>query len=262
MVDLNVTGKNALVLASSSGLGKAIAKELAAEGANVMLTSRNKDKLEAAKADIEKVAKGKVGYIISDITDAESINSLVKGTREKFGKISMLVNNSGGPKAGKFEDMTDEDWQKAFELTLLSYVRVTRAVLPDLKETKGRILNNASSSIKQPIDGLLLSNAFRMGIQGLSKTLARELGPDGILVNTIGAGRIQTDRIDDLDDTRADDKGVSPEEVKDQFKAKIPAGRYGKPEEFAKMAAFLVSYANTYVSGQAILVDGAMIETY
>lgn len=262
MMDLQITGKNALVLASSSGLGKAIAKQLAAEGANVMLTSRNKDKLEAAKADIETVAKGKVSYIISDITDAKSIENLVEGTREQFGKINMLVNNSGGPSAGKFEDLTDADWQKAFELTLLSYVRVTRAVLPDLKETRGRILNNASSSIKQPIDGLLLSNAFRMGIQGMSKTLARELGPDGVLVNTIGAGRIQTDRIDDLDGTRAENQGVSPEELKRQFEAKIPAGRYGEPEEFAKMAAFLVSYANTYVSGQAILVDGAMIETY
>ena len=261
-MDLHITGKNALVMASSSGLGKAIAKELAAEGANVMLTSRNKDKLEAAKADIETVAKGKVSYVIADMTDARSIETLVETTRSKFGKINMLVNNSGGPTAGKFEDLTDADWQKAFDLTLLGYVRVTRAVLPDLKETKGRILNNASSSIKQPIDGLLLSNAFRMGIQGLSKTLARELGPDGILVNTIGAGRIQTDRIDSLDETRSEKQGVPLEDIKRRLEENIPVGRYGTPEEFAKLAAFLVSYANTYVSGQAILVDGAMIETY
>lgn len=261
-MDLHITGKNALVLASSSGLGKAIAKELAAEGANVMLTSRNKDKLEAAKADIETVAKGKVSYVIADMTDARSIEMLVETTRSEFGKINMLVNNSGGPTAGKFEDLTDADWQKAFDLTLLGYVRVTRAVLPDLKETKGRILNNASSSIKQPIDGLLLSNAFRMGIQGLSKTLARELGPAGVLVNTIGAARIQTDRIDSLDESRSEKQGVPLEDIKRRFEEKIPVGRYGTPEEFAKLAAFLVSYANTYVSGQAILVDGAMIETY
>ncbi|WP_161878169.1 SDR family oxidoreductase [Alkalibacterium sp. MB6] len=261
-MDLHLTGKTALVLASSSGLGLAIAKELAKEGANVMLTSRNKDKLERAKQEIETVASGRVSYTVADITDAESIKSMVDITHRTFGKISVLVNNAGGPPAGSFEEMSDSDWQKAFDLTLLSYIRTIRAVLPDLKETKGRILNNASSSIKQPIDGLLLSNVFRMGIMGLSKTLASELAPDGILVNTIGAGRIDTDRLKELDSSRAEKSGLSPEEVRSNIEANIPMGRYGQPEEFAKLAAFLVSYANTYVTGQAILADGGLIKSY
>lgn len=261
-MDLHLTGKTALVLASSSGLGLAIAKELAKEGANVMLTSRNKDKLERAKKEIEAVASGRVAYTVADITDAESIQSMVDITHRTFGKISVLVNNAGGPPAGSFEDMSDTDWQKGFDLTLLSYIRTIRAVLPDLKETNGRILNNASSSIKQPIDGLLLSNVFRMGIMGLSKTLASELAPDGILVNTIGAGRIDTDRLKELDSSRAEKSGMTPEEVRNSIEANIPMGRYGQPEEFAKLATFLVSYANTYITGQAILADGGFIKSY
>lgn len=261
-MDLKLTGKNALVLASSSGLGKAVAKELAAEGANVMLTSRNKDKLEAAKADIETVAKGSVDYVVADMTNPDDITNLVTQTRERYGKLNILINNSGGPKAGKFEHLTESDWQTAFDLTLFSYIRVIQAVLPDLKETKGRILNNTSISIKQPIDGLLLSNVFRMGIQGLSKTLARDLASEGILVNTIGAGRINTDRINDLDGKRADEKDITIDQLQAQMAADIPMGRYGEPEEFGKMATFLVSYANTYVTGQTILVDGGMIGAY
>lgn len=260
-MDLQVKGKTALVLASSTGLGKAIAQELANEGANVMLTSRSKDKLEQAKADIEKTAVGKVAYTVSDITSAESIQELVKATRNEFGPISILINNAGGPPAGGFEDFTDEDWQNAFELTLFSFIRTIRAVLPDLKETGGHILNNASSSIKQPIDGLLLSNVFRMGIAGLAKSLSQELAPYNILVNTVGAGRIATDRLKELDGMRADKQGISLEEAEKQIQNGIPIGRYGKPEEFAKVATFLVSGANTYLTGQNILIDGGMIKT-
>lgn len=261
-MDLHLTGKTALILASSSGLGKAIAKELALEGANVMLTSRNKDKLLAAKREIELVAKGKVDYMVSDLTDAESIKSLVEVTRDTFGPISILVNNTGGPPAGSFDDLTDQQWQKAFELTLLSYSRTIREVLPDLKKTGGHILNNTSSSVKQPIDGLLLSNVFRMGVQGLSKSLSQELAKDGIMVNTIGAGRIETERLTELDSSRAEREGKSTEEIQESIKKQIPAGRYGEPKELAKMAAFLVSGANTYITGQTILVDGGLTKAY
>lgn len=261
-MDLHLTGKTALVLASSTGLGKAVAKELALEGANVMITSRSKDKLIKAKKEIELVAKGKVDYMVADITDASSIKALVEVTRQTFGKINILVNNTGGPPAGSFDDMTDEDFQKAFDLTLLSFIRAIREVLPDLRETKGHILNNTSSSVKQPIDGLLLSNVFRMGVQGLSKSLSQELAPDGIMVNTIGAGRIETDRLKELDGNRARKMGKTVEDVQETIKKEIPAGRYGDPKEFAKMATFLVSGVNTYVSGQTILVDGAMNKAY
>ncbi len=261
-MDLKLTGKTALVLASSSGLGKAVANELAREGANVMLTSRTEETLKQAKEEIEKQATGKVAYTVSDLTDADSIEKLVEKTRETFGTISILVNNTGGPPGGSFDKHSDEDWQKAFELTLLSYIRTVKAVLPDLKETNGRILNNASSSIKQPIDGLILSNVFRMGILGLSKSLSQELAQHGILVNTIGAGRIETERLNELDSGRAEQKGTTMEEVKASIEETIPFGRYGQPEEFAKMAAFLVSGANTYITGQQLLVDGGLIKAY
>lgn len=261
-MDLELSGKTALVLASSSGLGKAIAHELAKEGANVMLTSRTKEALVEAKKEIEMDAKGSVSYFISDLTDAKSIKLLVEKTRETFGKISILVNNTGGPPGGLFESFNDEDWQKAFDLTLRSYIRVTKEVLPDLKETEGRILNNASSSIKQPIDGLVLSNVFRMGILGLSKSLSQELAKDGILVNTIGAGRIETDRLVELDSKRAEREGKTAAEVTESIEKTIPIGRYGQPEELAKMAVFLVSGANTYITGQQLLVDGGLIKAY
>ncbi len=261
-MDLHLTGKTAIVLASSTGLGKAVAKELAVEGANVMITSRNKDKLVQAKEEIEQVAKGRVEYMVADVTDAHSIKALVDVTRQTFGKINILVNNTGGPSAGSFEDLTDQDFQKAFDLTLMSYIRAVREVLPDLKETRGHILNNTSSSVKQPIDGLLLSNVFRMGVQGLSKSLSQELAPHGIMVNTIGAGRIATDRLTELDQNRAEREEKTVDDIQASIKDQIPAGRYGEPEEFAKMATFLVSGVNTYVTGQTILVDGALSKAY
>lgn len=261
-MDLHLTGKTAIVLASSTGLGKAVAKELALEGANVMITSRNKDKLVQAKEEIEQVAKGRVEFMVADVTDAHSIKALVDVTRQTFGKINILVNNTGGPSAGSFEDLTDQDFQKAFDLTLMSYIRAVREVLPDLKETRGHILNNTSSSVKQPIDGLLLSNVFRMGVQGLSKSLSQELAQYGIMVNTIGAGRIETDRLTELDHNRAEREEKTVDDIQASIKDQIPAGRYGEPEEFAKMATFLVSGVNTYVTGQTILVDGALSKAY
>lgn len=255
-MDLKLNGKTALVLASSSGLGKAVAHELANEGANVVISSRSEDKLKAAQADIEQSAKGQVAFKVVDQTDESSIQDLVAFTRETFGPVDILVCNSGGPQAGTFDKFNDEDVNQAFNLTLNSYIRTVREVLPDLKQNKGRILLNTSSSIKQPIPNLTLSNIFRSGILGLGKTLSQELAPDGILVNVIGPGRIYTERIKELNEIKADQAGMSVEEFDKKDQASIPMGRYGKPEEFAKTAAYLVSGANTYTTGQAILVDG------
>jgi len=170
------------------------------------------------------------------------------------------VTNTGGPPAGTFEDFGDEEWTSAFELTLLNVVRAVRAVLPGMRERGGgRIVNVASSSIKQPIKGLTLSNTFRAGIAGLAKSLSAELAPDGILVNTLGPGRISTDRSAGMDASQAEARDVSVEEVRGEMAARIPLGRYGTPEELAKVAAFLASPANSYVTGQAILVDGGMV---
>lgn len=260
-MDLNLKAKVGLVVASSQGLGKAIAEELIKEGAYVMLTSRDKEKLQVVKEELEQYGIGKVAYYPADITNAEEIKSLVQVTRETFGKIDILVNNAGGPPAGPFEQFSDEDWQKAFELNLLSYIRVIREVLPDLKQEGGRIVNLASSSIKIPIPGLILSNTFRTGIVGLTKTLAEELAPYNILVNTVAPGRIATDRVAFLDEVKAKKTGKTREEVENQSKQSIPLGRYGRPEEFAKVVTFLLSDASSYVTGSSFLIDGGMIKS-
>lgn len=260
-MDLNLTGKTALVIASSQGLGRAIAEQLVKEGANVMLTSRDEEKLKRVADELNALGAGKAAYCRADITKVEEIQAVVRAVHDTFGRIEILVNNAGGPPSGTFEQFTDEDWMKAFELTLLSYIRVIREVLPDLKQGGGHIVNIASSSIKQPIPGLVLSNTFRTGIVGLSKTLSVELAPYNVLVNTVAPGRIATDRLIYLDEMNAQRQGVSREEIQQQMEGNIPLGRYGQPEEFARVVAFLLSGANTYVTGSSILVDGGMIKS-
>jgi 3-oxoacyl-[acyl-carrier protein] reductase len=197
------------------------------------------------------------------MTKADDITRLVEATVAAYGGVYTLVNNTGGPPAGLFEQFDDAAWQKAFELNLLSYVRTIRAALPHLRESGGgRIVNFTSTSVKSPLDNLILSNAFRTGVLGLSKTLASELGPSGILVNVVGPGRIQTDRITHLDTMRAGKAGVSIEQIRTESAKAIPLGRYGEPDEMARLAVFLGSPANTYVTGQTILVDGGMVKAY
>lgn len=260
-MELNLKGKTALVIASSKGLGKAIATQLASEGVNVMITSRDEDKLKEVQEQLRSLGAGKVEYKRADITNVEDIKSVVQATKEAFGGIDILINNAGGPPGGTFKDFNDEDWQKAFELNLLSYIRVIREVLPSMEERGGgRIVNIASSSIKQPIPGLLLSNTFRLGIVGLTKTLATELAPSNILIQTIAPGRIATDRVAELDEGKAKKLGKSVEDVVEESKNNIPLKRYGKPEEFANVVTFLVSDANTYMTGGSFLVDGGMVK--
>jgi 3-oxoacyl-[acyl-carrier protein] reductase len=258
-MELNLNGKTALVIASSQGLGKAIATQLSMEGVNVMITSRDEEKLLKAQSEIQKYGSGKVAFFRADITKIEDIHKLIQFTEETFGKIDILINNAGGPPAGRFEDMTDKDWQNAFELNLLSYIRVIREVIPHLKKEGGRIINISSTSIKQPIQGLILSNTFRLGIVGLTKTLSVELAPYNILINTVAPGRIETDRTKHLDQLNAEKQGISLEAAAAQAKKAIPLGRYGTPEEFAKVVTFLVSDASTYITGSSLLIDGGMV---
>ena len=259
-MELNLSGKTALIAASSQGLGFAIAERLVKEGANVMISGRDEEKLKVKANELELIGSGRVAYQKTDIINSEEINRLVAVTAETFKGIDILVNNAGGPPAGSFEDLSDEEWVASFELNLLSYVRLTRTALPYLKQKGGKILNIASSSIKEPIPGLILSNTFRTGIVGLSKTLASELAPYNILINTIAPGRIATDRVKHLDQVNADKQGVEREAIELQMKAGIPLKRYGTPAEFANVAAFLLSDANTYMTGSAFLVDGGMIK--
>ncbi|MDQ0884870.1 SDR family oxidoreductase [Peribacillus sp. V2I11] len=258
-MNLNLKGKTALVIASSQGLGKAVAEQLVHEGVNVVISSREEGKLQKVQQELQQIGKGQVAYHRSDVTNIENIRSLVQFTRETFGSIDILVNNAGGPPGGNFEQISDEDWQKSFELNLLSYIRIIREVLPDMKKGGGRIINITSTSIKQPIPGLILSNTIRLGIVGLTKTLSVELAPYNILVNTVAPGRIATERTDHLDQINADRQGISREAAAEQSKKTIPLERYGTPEEFAKVVTFLVSEASTYITGSSVLVDGGMV---
>lgn len=260
-MELRLEGKTALVVASSQGLGKAIAKQLVLEGANVMLTSRNEEKLQEVEKELRSLQKGNVAYVPADITKKEDIHRLVEKTVETYGTMELLVNNAGGPPAGTFETMTDEEWYKAFELNLLSYIRIIREALPYLKKKGGKIVNIASSSIKEPIPGLLLSNTFRTGIVGLTKTLAQEFAPYNVLINTVAPGRIATERVAFLDKLNAEKFGITKEEMEARMKSTIPLGRYGTPEEFAKVVTFLLSDANSYMTGQSFLVDGGMVKS-
>ncbi|RFB18041.1 SDR family oxidoreductase [Bacillus sp. HNG] len=259
-MDLNLDGKTAIVVASSQGLGKAIATQLVQEGANVMLASRNEDKLKNVQSELSAFNKGRVSYLQTDITNKEDIEAFIKHTVDTFGTIDILINNAGGPPAGTFEQLDDEAWQGAFELNLLSYIRMIRGALPYMQKNGGKIINIASSSIKMPLPGLILSNTFRLGIVGLAKTLADELAPYNILINTIAPGRIATDRVAHLDQVNAEKLGKPIEEVEQMFKETIPLKRYGTPEEFANFVTFLVSDVNTYLTGQAYLVDGGMVK--
>jgi 3-oxoacyl-[acyl-carrier protein] reductase len=264
-MDLGLKNKSVLVMASSGGIGRGVALELAREGANVMLFSRSADKLQAVADEIAAIAgAGEAAVFPGDVTKAEDIEAAVEKTVERFGGLWGLFNNTGGPAAGPFDDHDDEAWQGAYELTLLSYVRAIRAALPHLRASGdgGRIVNNTSASTKQAIDGLILSNVFRAGLVGLGKSLARELGSDGILVNTVGPGRIDTERVEQLDNIWAGNKGISYEEQRKQSEASIPTGAYGEPAEFGRVVAFMMSTANTYLTGQNILIDGGMVASY
>lgn len=261
-MDLGLHNKNVLVMAGSKGLGFATALEFVKEGAFVTIASRDQEALNQAKHKIEQLTgKSTIEAVVCDVTYPDQIEAFIKKAAERTGTIDVLVNNTGGPKAGRFEDLSDEDWQGAFELNLLSFIRAIRAVLPYMKKQKsGHIVNFASSSIKEPIDQLLLSNTFRTGILGLSKSLSQEFAEHNILINTLGPGRIATDRVRHLDQIVADQNHQSIEAVQVQQEARIPMGRYGRPEEFAKVAVYLCSQANTYMTGQALLVDGGMIK--
>ncbi|MBB6632532.1 SDR family oxidoreductase [Cohnella thailandensis] len=260
-MNLGLENKSVFVAASSKGLGKAIALEYAREGANVTIASRDMAQLEAARDEIASATGHAPHAVLLDVRNAGDIRSAIRSAAERHGGLDVLVTNAGGPPQGGFEAFDDAGWQSGFELTLLSVVRLIREALPQLRSAAdgGRIVNVASMSVKEPIPNLILSNVFRAGVNSLAKSLSLELAPDRILINTVAPGRIGTDRITQLDSQRAERENRTLEQIQQAANAAIPLGRAGTPEEFAKAAVFLGSFANTYITGQSLLVDGGTV---
>lgn len=257
-MDLGLKGKRALVMAASRGLGYASALGLAREGCHLVICSRDQQRIEAAAEAIRRETGAKVHALVSDVSSSGEVQRLVDAAVSEYGGLEIVVHNAGGPPAGETLQMTDDQWQKAFEQNLLSLTRIVRAAVPEMKKAGyGRVLTIASSSIKQPIPNLALSNALRAGVWGIAKTMSRELAPQGILVNVIAPGRIDTERIAELDQANAQKSGKSLDDVRKASVASIPLGRLGRPDELANLVVFLSSQAASYISGQAITVDGA-----
>ena len=257
-MDLGLKGKRAVVMAASRGLGYASALGLAREGCHLIVCSRDQRRIEAAADTIRRETGARVTALVADVSSASEARRLVDAAVSEYGGLEIVVHNAGGPPAGETLAMTEEQWHKAFEQNLLSFTRIAGAAVPEMKKAGyGRLLTIASSSIKQPIPNLALSNALRAGVWGIAKTLSRELAPQGILVNVIAPGRIDTERIAELDQANAQKAGKPIDDVRKASVAGIPLGRLGRPEELANLIVFLASQSASYITGQAIMVDGA-----
>lgn len=255
-MDLGISGKRALVLAASRGLGLGIANALAAEGVQVLICGRTEEKLKANCAAII-ASGGKADYIVADLGEAHFVETMVQAVQEKLGGIDILVNNTGGPTPGTTEDMNAEKLYNFFQSMVVRVITLTNALLPQMKaQGFGRILTVASSGVIEPIGNLALSNTLRGALVGWNKTLATEVAGHGITANLLLPGRIHTDRIDELDGANAARQGKTVEEVRSASIKTIPAGRLGSVEEFAAAGAFLCSRPASYITGTMLRVDG------
>lgn len=258
-MDLHLDGKIALVTGASQGLGYALALVLSREGARVAINSRNLEKLQKAARAIHSETGQEVIALAADVTEPAAADSLVTEVVNAFGGIDLLVANAGGPPSGSFETFSDEDWESAVNLSFLSQVRLIRAALPHLRRSPAAsVLTVTSLSVKQPIANLVLSNSVRLATIGLTKSLALELGHQGIRFNSILPGWTETDRIIHLMEQRSKTSGVSIEEEKQRQAKESPLGRMATPEEFANVGAFLLSPAASYMTGVMLSVDGGM----
>jgi 3-oxoacyl-[acyl-carrier protein] reductase len=259
-MDLGLKNKVAIVLAASKGLGRASAAALAAEGAQVVIGARDGQLLAETARQLQQETGSRVLAVPTDVTRPADLEAIVEAARREFNGVDILVNNAGGPPPGRFDAFDDAQWQSAFELNLLSAVRLIRLVLPSMRARGGgRIINIVSTSVKQPIDGLLLSNAIRPGVVGLAKTLSVELGPDNITVNNVCPGRILTNRIRQTGNFQSKlQQGISEEEALRDSVQDIPLKRIGQPEELGALVAFLASQQASYITGTTIQVDGGL----
>jgi 3-oxoacyl-[acyl-carrier protein] reductase len=256
-VDLGLKGRAAAVAAASRGLGRATARALAAEGASVALCGRDEGRLREAAETIARETGARTLAVVADVASPAECRAFVDRAAGAFGRLDILVTNTGGPRPGSFEAATDQEWETAFRVTLANVVHLVRAALPHMRKNRwGRVVNVASLSARQPVEGLVLSNTFRPAIVGLAKTLSNELARDGILVNTVCPGYTRTDRLDEVAQARARATGTTPEAVIEALGQGVPLGRIAEPDEFAAVVAFLCSERASYVTGQTLAVDG------
>lgn len=261
-MDLRISEKRALVLASSQGLGLGIASKLCQEGAHVLISGRSADKLEAAVSELSSAGPGRADFTVCDLTNKEAANQLHAAALKTLGGVDILVNNTGGPPAGTTETPDSDAWQAQFNAMVLRVIEISNLCLPGMKERGwGRILSVASSGIVQPIPNLSMSNTIRSALVGWSKSLSNEVAASGVTVNILAPGRIHTDRVDQLDAIAAKKQDKTIDEVRAASRATIPVRRYGAVEEFASVAAFLVSGPASYVTGSVIRCDGGSIRS-
>ncbi len=261
-MDLGLSGKRALVLAGTSGLGRATVQALASDGTHVVLNGRSAERAEQVAGEVaaSAAAAASVFAVAGDVTSAAELEGVFARATERLGGLDLLVINAGGPKAGGFEDLSDADWEAAFQLTMMSVVRSVRLALPHLRAAGGgAVLAIGSSSIRQAVPGLTLSNSIRPGVNALIRELATTLGPEGIRCNMLSPGRIVTPRLDSLDAKRAAQDGTTVDAVRASTALGIPLRRLGDSAEFGRVAAFLLSEAASYLTGQSLLVDGGMV---
>jgi 3-oxoacyl-[acyl-carrier protein] reductase len=261
-VDLGISGKIALVSASSRGLGRAIAEELAAEGANLVVCARGEEALRKTADEIRQRSGVDVVEVVADVSDPAGLERVASAALDKFGRVDILVTNSGGPPSGPFESLTPQMRSAAVAQLLTSAVGLARAVLPGMKERRwGRILNVTSIAVKQPVDGLMLSNSLRAAVTGFARTLANEVAPFNVTVNNLMPGYTRTDRVEQLARAAGERSGISPQDAFAKWEKEIPMGRLGEPREFAALAAFLASERASYITGSSIAVDGGWIRS-
>jgi len=256
-MDLGIKNKVALVAGGSMGLGLATAQRLASEGAKVAICALPDEQLSLAKETIAKAGSAEVIAIGADLSNPEEARGFVVRANEHFGAVDILVNNSGGPPAMQFLEISDEQWRQGFHLNLLSTIAMTKAAVPIMKARNwGRVINVTSISVKQPIEGLILSNTIRAGVIGFAKTLATELAPFNITINNVCPGYTLTERVRKLSISVAEKQGTTPEAIIGKWESEIPMKRLGRPEEFAALVAFLASEPAAYITGAAIQSDG------
>ena len=257
-MNFGLQNKIALVAAASQGLGKASALALAQEGATVVICSRRQKEITETAEELKKATGSTIIPVVADVSKPEDIDRFVAEAKQKFGTVHILVNNAGGPPTGNILSLTDEDWQKGHDLTVMSMVRLTRAVLPMMIQQRwGRIITITSVTAKQPINELMLSSAIRPGILGLTKVLANQYAKENITVNTVCPGHVLTQRQEELATSRAAAQNISREQYLKETASAIPAGRLGRPEEIGNVVTFLASEQASYINGTNILVDGS-----